>query len=1456
MSTEKDLKKTIKTNHSNVGDTKTRVLQIKKWLLTHRLNTRKKILLNSISLSTVLTFLPFALGLFQFLNNKISSPLTSESFFQKNLPLFANLNPKYTYETLNYILKLNTEILSNDKNLLLSQPKFLAKIKKPQGLVDKKFTGIDCGFYILESGLFLYEKDFPISNLDELPSYMQGLKPSNGRQKDSDQLLVDLAKTDKKIVSILTNNIVKDSVKIDKTSSTKKPKLVNQTEFCESIFLTKSLFSSPGNLKSKIQLINQNQIQVQKKKDVASFSNSFFKNRADFYSSLNFLNLEFQNLFIQTKIASSLNEIQNKTKTPILSNQSIITLEEFFNKNLKKDDNCLIESILRNLENQTLSADSKDYRLMSGYNYPDMTSLDLQCLLKQKQILNLIFDNLSFTKFQNNFLFPEISKNKYFFTIKNLPAVLIETKKIILQSNENKVFYNGPALVLDSQRAFDWKTHGNSTLRSWFHDYISPLNPLNQIQENFFGIYQSPKFAISEQNTNDFTLKNKALLQEFYFPTHQRWDLVRSPLGSNLTPFISSFHIPSENASKNERLLRGIDVQISNNDDTISDPQFVPIIQLQQPIFRSDPQSKLNLNSYSPLFDLGITAKPDYNISRQHLNQNLFVTEYASGRYTKKASIFSKSSRLIGSGTDLWEPLTLNSWLIISQLSFAVFIFQVLKSLADNYGRELLGYLLDLVASLGFLDDSLKQEIEILMGQREKGFRVVLKSRKNFTDIVGIQKFLPEIYEIVWFLRNSARDFALSKTLPRGILLTGPPGTGKTLLVQALGGEAQVPIVVLSGSSLIEPGESGSVKLEMVFQEARQVAPCIVFIDEIDTLAQKRIGVVHNPMGQDELVETLTCFENSLSTSTLEKNILAGEKRDIKKQPETGTEQNSQQLGLLTQLLIELDGIQGRDGVIVIGATNRPEVLDPALLRPGRFDKILQVDLPKQQKRVEILQFYGQALGYQQNIPWHYLGERTVGFTAADLATLMNESSIKAILSKSIHTIETIEHGIDRLTTSENEKYTLVKREPNESYLKNKISSTKDSQELDSKYFSSQLNNLTVNSKLSILRLAYYQAGKIVLSYLLEMHPKSVVASLWPRRPTIRSVQITTNLQNSVFDFARLCELNDRLVGCYAGKAAEFLFLENFSSQRFSHMSTLGLEDLVFAQKLIYSLLEKSFFYSKKSQIQKIIPLFENLNAREFREIPEKLAFYDQFLETLQNPPIQKAVELETSSLNSSKNSEFDKLNAQMYYSLPWWQQETSNALEFVEKNFANWSRLYLSNPEQNERNPEWFPPDEFYHSESGLKNLKKAFGNVSKRKNQPLRKSKELTSSNYPDQKINFTWNDVSKLTRDYSVQSLILQSFNKALSILNENRELLDRLVVELLYHEILRQPEIEIILKDFQNIRLTDSLKTNKIEDLFKPFEKTNEIEILESSWGLSSRKSIPRWINFGEFSEETT
>lgn len=1530
MPIEKNIKSPLEQVKSVSGEHKTLIFQLKQWVLNHRLNSRQKLLSKPINLATVVTFLPLALGFSQFLSHPSRSFESSEKsyyFFDQNLPVFTQFKPKVNFETFEYISKSNNKasMKSNQMDLLFGQSNFGVPIKQASSLGSKKFSGLSCDFYLLTSGNF-FDKTFPmitsIRNLDEMPAYVQGLKPNLILRTDTqEQFLLNLVDEKKpKVTSFQNSQNVSEFLFFN--SKIKNWNLEKDQNSCTG---PKKTLGISAYTPTKLFLVKgvKNTFPKTYVPELFRYPTKFSTHRLDFYHARNQFNAELQTLFNKKNISCFSNHyLKTNSQEKIIQD----VFPDFFdvsrlNLNFKVTRDQFIETILQEVDKINISEDISNSRVMSGYNYPDMTREELNWFYATT--------NLKQNKFRGLGLEPKIFLPKiegsignsiqYSFSVKNFPEFSIKTKKVSLQDpNSNQILSTGPGVLLDSLRALDWKTSGKENLRSWFHTYISPLNPLMQPLDNFFGVYNSPQLLQDKKIAEFLSFPTNSLLQfksTSLLPHIRSFAAIQeSPI--RFSPSTLSFHFPLSRENSKMSLIRTLDVKVSKTKDTT---QFVtvPLFQLHQPIsgssnsFRSQnvifsdamnnaienkvlgtgtTQEFLNYSSY-----LTFTGKgnPDYIFSTDFFSTKNYVTKYASGSYTKTASIYSKTTSSTHLKVDNWEPLTANWWLIITQLSFAVFSFNVLKSLIDNYGRELLGYLLEFAASLGILDDSLKQEIELLTGQRDKGFRVVLESTKTFKDIVGIEKLLPEIYEVVWFLRNSARDFALSQTLPRGILLTGPPGTGKTLLVQALAGEAQVPVVVLSGSSLIEPGESGASKLEMVFQEARELAPCIVFIDEIDTLAQKRSGVVQNPMGPDELVESLTSFEKPVTGSLFENLQLARKKQETEKDQDTNIQNNSQdeQLSLLTQFLIELDGIQGRDGVIVIGATNRPEVLDPALLRPGRLEKILQVGLPGHEKRVEILQFYGQGLGYQADIPWRYLGDRTAGFTAADLATLMNESTIKAILTQTNHTIETIEHGIDRLTTSESEKYTVFKKQLDDSSAKGSY--------------------LTVASKMAILRLAYYQAGKIVLSAFLEKHPKSVVASLWPRRPTIRSAQIATNLQNSVFEFARLCEITDRLVGCYAGKAAEVLFVQQFSSSKYAQLSTLGLEDLLFAQKLIYSVLEKWSFYSKKNHTQQIAYLAPNINIREFREIPEKLDLYASVVETIQIPPMSKALEAETSSLESKKKGGVTNWNAQMFYSLPWWQQQVSSELEFVEKNFTNWSRLYLSNPEQSERNPEWFPPDEFYHNSSGLKNVKKAFAHLQKTetprsssafKNElyqnfenldtntnsdkdtcqtreapqvsdvstqtvpTLKKrvpTKVLVGSNFkesslPD-KAEFPWNEAALLTRDYPAHSLVLQSFNKALVILNQNRELLDRLVVELLYHEILRQPEIETLLEEFHCSKI--ALKPeSSIEPDFQFTSDKNQnqqkIQILESSWGLKSRKPMPRWIDFGEFSGETT
>jgi hypothetical protein len=513
----------------------------------------------------------------------------------------------------------------------------------------------------------------------------------------------------------------------------------------------------------------------------------------------------------------------------------------------------------------------------------------------------------------------------------------------------------------------------------------------------------------------------------------------------------------------------------------------------------------------------------------------------------------------------------------------------------------------------------------------------------------------------------------------------------------------------------------------------------------------------------------------------------------------------------------------------------------------------------------------------------------------------MNESAIKSYLialnlQKSFHSIHTIEHGIDRLTTSENEKYTIIKQPSQASFSVNEgfplNPSTQEKRTSSEEVETNKLKNLSIGSKLLILRLAYYQAGKIVLSYLLKTHPKSVFASLWPRRPSLRAVQITANLQDSIFASSRLCELNDRVVACYAGKAAEFLFLATFSMGRPSVFSTLGIEDLIFAQKLVYCMLENWSFYSKKSQSQQTIRLKLNLNTREFQENPEKLEFYNALVHQLEIPPITEALE-ETSSIVSSKQqaNQKNQEKSQLYYSIPWWQQQVSSELEFTEKNFANGSRLYLYNPERNDRNVEWLPPDECYHTLSSLKNVKQAVKNLENAKltkqsgesqiiknNNLLNPISTIKEKNTSTAKNNrslpparhisksrtqryIPWNNVTKLSRDYIVHSLILQSFNKALISLNENRELLDRITITLLSQEVLRKPDIEKLIKDFFPDEKTELSRNATIfeqeqNSSANSLKKFTSIKIVESSWGPKSRKTMPRWIDFAEIQKETT
>lgn len=227
------------------------------------------------------------------------------------------------------------------------------------------------------------------------------------------------------------------------------------------------------------------------------------------------------------------------------------------------------------------------------------------------------------------------------------------------------------------------------------------------------------------------------------------------------------------------------------------------------------------------------------------------------------------------------------------------------------------------------------------------------KAKITFADVAGVDEAKQELQEIVDFLANGDKYRKIGAKIPKGVLLVGPPGTGKTLLAKAIAGEAGVPFLSMSGSEFVELYVGvGASRVRDLFNRAKRQAPCIIFIDEIDAIGKTRGGLPNG--GNDEREQTLN------------------------------------------QLLTEMDGFDGNDGVILIAATNRPELLDPALRRPGRFDRQVLVDRPDKSGRAQILRVHARPVSLGEDVDLDAIASQTAGFAGADLANLVNEAALLA----------------------------------------------------------------------------------------------------------------------------------------------------------------------------------------------------------------------------------------------------------------------------------------------------------------------------------------------------------------------------------------------------------------------------------------------------------------------------
>ena len=364
---------------------------------------------------------------------------------------------------------------------------------------------------------------------------------------------------------------------------------------------------------------------------------------------------------------------------------------------------------------------------------------------------------------------------------------------------------------------------------------------------------------------------------------------------------------------------------------------------------------------------------------------NTFLTRVADGE-VDSATVYATSDRVEGRFEGSTAPDTVSDFLVRYPAEFEGQVTDALVQAGVDFETdpeppglfEILFSILPWLILIGFM-------VFIFMQMQGSGNRVMQfgkaktksvskdQPKVSFKDVAGLESAIQELEEIKDFLEHPDKYRAMGAKIPKGVLLFGPPGTGKTLLARAVAGEAGVPFFSISGSDFVEMFVGvGASRVRDLFEQAKQSAPAIVFIDEIDAVGRHRGAGVGG--GHDEREQTLN------------------------------------------QLLVELDGFEGTTGVIVMAATNRPDILDPALLRPGRFDRQITIDAPDLEGRKAILSVHAKGKPLEDGIDLEVLARRTPGFTGADLANLINEAALLAArFRKSKIGMEELEEAIDRV---------------------------------------------------------------------------------------------------------------------------------------------------------------------------------------------------------------------------------------------------------------------------------------------------------------------------------------------------------------------------------------------------------------------------------------------------------
>jgi cell division protease FtsH len=387
----------------------------------------------------------------------------------------------------------------------------------------------------------------------------------------------------------------------------------------------------------------------------------------------------------------------------------------------------------------------------------------------------------------------------------------------------------------------------------------------------------------------------------------------------------------------------------------------------------------------------------------------------------------------------------------------------------------------------------------------------------TFADVAGLEEAKEEVMEIVDFLKHPKKYTALGGKIPKGALLIGPPGTGKTLLAKAMAGEAQVPFFSLSGSDFVEMFVGvGASRVRDLFKQAREKAPCIIFIDEIDAIGRAR--------GKNAMMS------------------------------------NDERENTLNQLLVEMDGFGGDTGIIILAATNRPDVLDSALLRPGRFDRQISIDRPDVKGREEIFKVHLGPIKVSENLDVHKLAEQTPGFAGADIANVCNEAAlIAARKGKTGVEMKDFQDAIDRVIGGLEKKNKIISKEEKEV-------------------------------------IAYHEAGHAICGWFLEHAYPLLKVTIVPRGTAALGYAQYTPKEQYLYTIE---QLTDQMCMTLGGRAAEQIF--------FGKISTGASNDLQQITKMAYSMVTTYGMNEKIGNVSFYDPSQENTFQKPFSEETGKI---------------------------------------------------------------------------------------------------------------------------------------------------------------------------------------------------------------------------------------------------------